>query len=94
VTTFITEERQNNHEILQPLWQNPLLNDTLGKHLLVNSNGQHKDQRNEQRSIQAKAEKVLLKQEVKEQRETAKTWQQEQDEYNKSKIDLTKYAQL
>jgi hypothetical protein len=94
VTNFITDERQKNHEILQPLWHNPLLNDTLGKHLLVNSNGQHKDQRNEQRSIQAKAEKVLLKQEIAIEKEQAKTWLQEQDEYNKSKIDLTKYAEI
>ena len=94
VTTFITEERQNNHEILQPLWENPLLNDTLGKHLLVNSNGQHKDQRNEQRSIQAKAEKAIAKKNKAIEVEQAKTWQQEQDEYNLSKINLTKYAEV
>jgi len=91
VTTFITDERQNNHEILQPLWQNPLLNDTLGKHLLVNSNGQHKDQRNEQRSIQAKAEKVLAKQNLKDQKETAKTWHQEQAEYINQQVDINQY---
>ena len=94
IVAKITNDRKRNHEILRPLLENPLLNDTLGKHLLVNSAGQHKDQRNEQRSLQAKAEKVLLKQEAIITKEVEKTWHQQQDEYAKSKLDLTKYAQL
>jgi hypothetical protein len=94
ITTYITSERQRNSEILQPLLENPLLNDTLAKHLLVNSNGQHKDQRNEERSLQAHAEKVLLKQEKEIENKVAKTWQDEQNEYIKSKIDLSKYANI
>ena len=94
VTSFITNERQRNHEILQPLLENPLLNDTLTKHLLVDSNGQHKNQRNEQKSIQANAEKVLIKQEKAIKKVEEKTWQDEQNEYINQKVDLTKYLQL
>jgi hypothetical protein len=94
VTSFITDERQNNHEILQPLLQNPLLNDTLAKHLLVNSHGQHKDQRNEPKKLIANAEKVLKKQEKAIEKANQKTWQDEQNEYIKEKIDLTKYLQV
>lgn len=94
VTNFITEERKSNHEILQPLLQNPLLNDTLAKHLLVDSRGQHKDQRNEPRKLVVNAEKVLLKQEKAIEKASQKTWQDEQNEYIKQKIDLTKYAEL
>lgn len=93
-TAYIVEKRSENHEILQPLLQNPLLNDTLAKHLLVNSHGQHKNQRNEKRSIAANAEKMLLKQENAIEKNNQKTWQDEQNEYINNKIDLTKYAQL
>ena len=92
--TFIIEQRQRNHEILQPLLDNPLLNDTLAKHLLVNSHGQHKNQRNEPKSIQAHAEKALIKQEKAIQKTHEKTWQEEQNEYINQKVDLTKYLQL
>ena len=71
-----------------------MLNDTLTKHLLVDSNGQHKNQRNEQKSIQANAEKVLIKQEKAIKKVEEKTWQDEQNEYINQKVDLTKYLQL
>jgi hypothetical protein len=93
-TAYIVDKRSENHETLQPLWENPLLNDTLAKHLLVNNHGQHKNQRNEQKSIAANAEKVLLKQENAIEKANQKTWQDEQNEYISNKIDLTKYAQL
>lgn len=92
--SFIIEKRNENHENLQPILQNPLLNDTLAKHLLTNSRGQHKDQRNEPRKLQKNAEKVLLKQENAIEKFNQKTWQDEQDEYINNKVDLTKYAQL
>ena len=92
--TYIIEQRQRNAEILQPLLENPLLSDTLTKHLLVNSHGQHKNQRNEPKSIQANAEKVLIKQEKAIQKTNEKTWQEEQNEYINQKVDLTKYLQL
>jgi hypothetical protein len=94
VTSFITNERQRNHEILQPLLENPLLNDTLTKHLLVDSNGQHKNQRNETKRLQDNAEKVLIKQEKAIKKIEEKTWQDEQNEYINQKVDLTKYLQL
>ncbi|MFB0912581.1 MAG: hypothetical protein QMA97_05330, partial [Glaciecola sp.] len=46
---YITEERQENANLLENLFENPLLNDTLAKHLLVDSRGQHKDQKSRQR---------------------------------------------
>ena len=94
VTVFITEERQKNDAELQTLFKNPLLNDTLAKHLLTNSRGQHKDERNEARKLQQNAEKVLAKQDLIIEKENTKTWQEEQNEYINNKIDLTKYAQL
>lgn len=88
---YITEEREENANVLEVLFDNPLLNDTLAKHLLVDSRGQHKDQKSKQRLAAAQGEKVLLKQEKAEKKQAEKTWQEEQNEYNNNKIDLTQY---
>lgn len=92
LTSYIIEERQKNNAILEPLFENPLLNDTLAKHLLVDSQGQHKNQRNHEKNTLAAAEKLLLRQEKVIKKTAEKTWQDEQDEYIKSKLDLNKYA--
>ena len=91
-TNYITEKRQENHEVLQGLWENPLLNDTLAKHLLVDSTGQHKNVKSNER-LSANSNKVLLKQEKAIEKAESKTWQDEQNEYINQKIDLTKYLQ-
>lgn len=69
--------------------QNPELNDTLAKMLLVDSKGQHKDQRNAKR-LQP-AQKLLKKQEKQEQKQQDQSWNAEQTEYLTNKIDFTKY---
>ncbi|MGZ9677443.1 hypothetical protein [Flavobacterium sp. GNP001] len=86
---YITDERSENRDLLENLFENPLLSDTLAKHLIVDSRGQHKDQRNKQRL----GEKVLLKQEIKIEKQAEKTWQEEQNDYYQQKTDVNKYLQ-
>lgn len=69
--------------------ENPKLSDTLTKLILVDSNGQHKDQKSAARL--AGAQKILEKQNRKETKEQEKSWQQEQEEYLSNKVDLNKY---
>ncbi|AOW08712.1 hypothetical protein [Flavobacterium gilvum] len=88
---FITDTREDNANVLDQFFnQNPLLNDTLAKHLLTDSRGQHKDNKSQQR-LQPEAEKVLLKQERTIQKAAEKSWQDEQNEYHNNKIDLNNY---
>ena len=89
-TTYVIEERKQNHQVLQALWENPLLNDTLAKHLLVDSTGQHKNVKSNER-LAANSNKVLQQQEKAIEKAQSKTWQDEQNEYINQKIDLTKY---
>ncbi|AOW11316.1 hypothetical protein EM308_08225 [Flavobacterium gilvum] len=88
---YIADTRGDNANVLDQFFnQNPLLNDTLAKHLLTDSRGQHKDNKSQQR-LQPEAEKVLLKQERIIQKAAEKSWQDEQDEYINNKIDLNNY---
>lgn len=88
---YITDTRAENANVLDQFFiQNPMLNDTLAKHLIVDSRGQHKDQRNSQR-IEQKAKKLLEKQEIVIEQKVERTWQEEQNEYIKSKININKY---
>ncbi|GIZ10250.1 hypothetical protein [Flavobacterium sp. UMI-01] len=87
--SYITDERQENANLLENLFENPRLNDTLAKHLLVDSRGQHKDQKNNERLAQA--EKVIIKQDKAIKKESAKAWQEKQNEYINNKIDLNNY---
>lgn len=89
--SYITESREENAAVLEVLFDNPLLNDTLAKHLLVDSRGQHKDQKSKQRLAAAQVEKALLKQEKSEKKQAEKTWQEEQNEYNNNKININQY---
>ena len=89
---YITNERQENAILLESLFENPLLNDTLAKHLIVDSRGQHKDQKSRQR-LQHKGAKILERQEALIETKVNKTWQQEQDEYYNQKTDINKYLQ-
>jgi hypothetical protein len=86
---YITNERSENRDSLENLFQNPLLSDTLAKHLIVDSRGQHKDQRNKQRL----GEKVLVKQELAIEKQVEKTWTEQQNEYYNQKTDVNKYLQ-
>ena len=82
---------EDTSTVNQMFIQNPELNNTLAKMLLVDSKGQHKDQRNAKR-LQS-AQKLLEKQEKKEQKEIEKTWSDEQTDYLTQKIDFSKYLQ-
>ena len=86
---YITEERSENRDLLENLFENPLLSDTLAKHLIVDSRGQHKDQRNKQRL----GEKVLIKQEIALEKQAEKTWTEQQNEYYEQKTNINKYLQ-
>lgn len=90
VMQYITDERQNNIQSLETLFTNPLLNDTLAKHLLTDSRGQHKDRKSENR-LQAKTQELIEVQATTEKKKSEQTWSQEQNEYNKQKIDLNTY---
>lgn len=82
---------QQDYEIVNDLFiQNPQLNDTLAKLVLVDSLGQHKDRKSENR-IGVAASKLNAKQEQKEAQKTEKTFADEQTEYLKSKVDVNKY---
>lgn len=88
---FITNARADNANVLDQFFtDNPRLNDTLAKHLLVDSRGQHKDRKSELR-IQPQAEKVLVRQEKKIEKQAERTWQDDQNDYYKQKTDINKY---
>lgn len=87
---YITNERQENAEILENFFNNPLLSDTLAKHLIVDSRGQHKDQKSRQR-LQHQGEKLLEKQILDENYTKSQSWQEKQAEYNKSKVNINEY---
>jgi len=72
--------------------ENPQLNDTLTKFVLVDSNGQHKDQRNASKQLQS-AQKLLKKQEVKELKAVEKDWKEKQEAYLDGKTDYNKYIE-
>lgn len=84
---YITDERSNNTKELEELFQNPKLNDTLAKHLLVDSRGQHKDRKSENRLEQK--QKVLI--EVGASPDDNQNWTQKINEYNQSKTNLNDY---
>lgn len=90
VMQYITEERQSNVQSLETLFTNPLLNDTLAKHLLTDSRGQHKDRKSENR-LKAKTQELIEVQTITQKKELNSNWSQEQDNYNKQKIDYSNY---
>lgn len=90
VMQYITEERQSNIQVLEEMFTNPLLNDTLAKHLLTDSRGQHKDHKSENR-LQAKTQRLIEVQATSDKKELNASWGVDQDEYNKQKIDISNY---
>jgi hypothetical protein len=86
----IAEKAFQDAEIVEDLLTNKPELDTLSKLLLVDSNGQHKDQRNRAK-IQAKTQKLLQKQEKKEEKQKTEDWQMRQEDYLRSKVDLNQY---
>ncbi len=91
-TVYILEERKENAVLIENLFDNPLLSDTLAKHLLVDSRGQHKDVKSRER-LQHNGEKILIQQNIKAEKQAKKTWQDEQNEYINNKVDINKYLE-
>ena len=90
VMQYITDERQSNISHVENLFENPLLNDTLAKHLLTDSRGQHKDRKSENR-LKERTQELIEVQVVKDKKELQTNWNHDQDEYNKQKIDYSNY---
>jgi len=89
---IIDSVAEDSKMVSQMFIQNPELDNTLAKMLLVDSKGQHKDQRNAKR-LQP-AQKLLEKQEKKVQQQADKSWADEQNDYlNNKNIDYAKYLQ-
>lgn len=88
----IIEERANNARILEPLLSQPELNDTLAKHLLTDSLGQHKNHKSAERIV-AKNQALRIEEKIakKEELKKSKTFLQQQQEYYESKIDVNEY---
>lgn len=93
VEDYIIEERANSSRIVSNMMQdNPALEDTLAKHLLTDSLGQHKNQKSKARlktAERAKAKVIEIEANTKERKQTS--WQEEQDEYLSDKVDLNEY---
>ena len=93
VEDYIIEERATSSRIVSNMMQdNPALEDTLAKHLLTDSLGQHKNQKSKARlktAEQAKAKVIEIEANAKERKQTS--WQEEQDEYLSDKVDLNEY---
>jgi hypothetical protein len=85
VMQYITNERTANAIELEELFQLPQLNDTLAKHLLVDSRGQHKDRKSQTRLQEPKRELVELEPAKKE------SFHQQINEYNQERANINDY---
>lgn len=87
---IVLETQAEDSRIVNQMFiQNPELDNTLAKMVIVDSRGQHKDQRNNKRLEPAK--KLLEKQNKKEEQIQQNSWEKEQDDYYANKINLDKY---
>jgi len=82
-------QRAQNADIVQDFFtKTPQLNDTLAKHLLTDSRGQHKNNKSAERlAIAKQTEKTDKKQ----QKQIQKGYFQEQDEYLSAKVDINSF---
>lgn len=88
-TLVLETQAEDIKEVQQMFIQNPELNNTLAKMLIVDSRGQHKDQRNAKRLNAGK--KLLEKQNKKIEKQEQRSWDDEQMEYFNNKMDFSKY---
>lgn len=92
VTQSIIEERAQNARLLDQIIDTPSLNDTLGKLLITDSLGQHKNHKSQERiAAQKEAVKVENREAKKEAKKQAKTFADEQEAYYADKVDINKY---
>ncbi|AUS04519.1 hypothetical protein [Pseudotamlana carrageenivorans] len=88
----IKEERGENGRLVGRLLEQPELQDTLAKHLLTDSAGQHKNYKSKARlQIDKNAQKANDKHERKTLKQKEKTYAQEQQDYYAGKIDINDY---
>jgi hypothetical protein len=81
---------REDHQLVQGIFDNnPQLNDTLAKMLLVDSNGQHKDNKSALRL--GNVRKQLARHEENEKKQKEEDFEAAQLEYYKSKVDISKY---
>jgi hypothetical protein len=86
----ITEGMAEDYRTVEQLFNdNPRLDNTLAKLVLVDSTGQHKDNKSAARL--KGAQKQLAKQTRKEEVEEQRNWSQEQEAYLKDKVDISNY---
>ncbi|WP_271783903.1 hypothetical protein [Aquimarina algiphila] len=92
VVNYITEQRQEKIETVHELFRSkPELNDTLAKLILVDSNGQHKNRRNEHKEINSKALELLTVKNEEQQNTIENNFRQSQAEYVKNKVNFNDY---
>lgn len=92
--TDIIDQRAENARTLDQFFDNPLLNDTMAKHQLTDSNGQHKDHKNAERLKAAKNTKKLTERaEKKQEKKQYKTFLEEQEAYYAEKVNVNEYLE-
>ena len=90
VKAEITSGMAEDYQVVEQMFaSNPQLNGTLSKLILVDSNGQHKD--NKSASRLKGAQKLLQKQATEDERRQEQSWKQKQDAYLDSKVNLDNY---
>ncbi len=92
ILNYITDEVCKRDLLNESLFNNrpELFNDTLSKLLITDSRGQHKDRKSENR-LQAKTQHLIEVQATSDKKELHENWNQDQDNYNKQKIDISNY---
>jgi len=92
VVNMIVDERAENSKVLDEFLDHPELNDTLAKHLLTDSIGQHKNNKSKQRlNPISKAKKLEIKQANQSKKTIAKSFKDEQEQYYSDKINVNEY---
>ncbi|WP_344827975.1 hypothetical protein [Chryseobacterium ginsenosidimutans] len=90
-TLVLDTQAEDSKKVSQMFIQNPELDNTLAKMLIVDSRGQHKDQRNAKRLDTGK--KLLEKQNKKIERQEQRSWEDQQMEYLNNKMDFSKFLE-
>jgi hypothetical protein len=83
-----------NESVQGLLGRGAIGNDTLEKLLIVNSLGQHKDERNRARELAAHGEEMEIRYVKKRERKEKKVFREEYAEYINEKVDLDAYCEI
>lgn len=91
VENHIKQQRADNSILLEEFFEdNPQLNDTVAKHVLTNSLGQHKNLKNANK-INQQAKKKTIQIEAKQEATNFKEHQKAQQEYHNEKVNIDDY---